>query len=153
MGFDFRKLILSSELRHKHEQLYFCFSKLGFNCSPMCWVRSMVSSHGGSKGFPSGASGKESTCQCRRPKRQRFNPWVGKTPWSGSLQCFLPGKFRRQRSLVGYSPWGHKESDVTEHLVGYASENLEKPRALEMEQKSSCMQTHTLHCVVFGFRE
>ena len=29
---------------------------------------------------------------------------------------FLPGKSRRQRSPVGYSPWGHKESDLTEQL-------------------------------------
>ena len=29
---------------------------------------------------------------------------------------FLPGKFHGQRSLVGYSPWGRKESDVTERL-------------------------------------
>ena len=27
---------------------------------------------------------------------------------------FLPGKFHGQRSLVGYSPWGYKESDTTE---------------------------------------
>ena len=29
---------------------------------------------------------------------------------------FLPGKFHGQRSLVGYSPWGHKESYTTERL-------------------------------------
>ena len=29
---------------------------------------------------------------------------------------FLPGKFHGWRSLVGYSPWGHKESDSTEQL-------------------------------------
>ena len=28
---------------------------------------------------------------------------------------FLPGKSHGQRSLVGYSPWGHKESDMTEN--------------------------------------
>ena len=28
----------------------------------------------------------------------------------------LPGEFHGQRSLVGYSPWGHKESDTTEWL-------------------------------------
>ena len=28
---------------------------------------------------------------------------------------FLPGKFYGQRSLMGYSPWGHKELDTTEH--------------------------------------
>ena len=27
----------------------------------------------------------------------------------------LPWKFHGQTSLVGYSPWGHKESDTTEH--------------------------------------
>ena len=26
----------------------------------------------------------------------------------------LPGKSRGQRTLVGYSPWGHKELDMTE---------------------------------------
>ena len=29
---------------------------------------------------------------------------------------FLPGESHGQRSLVGYSPWGHKESDMTERL-------------------------------------
>ena len=28
---------------------------------------------------------------------------------------FLPGGSHGQSSLVGYSPWDHKESDVTEH--------------------------------------
>ena len=31
----------------------------------------------------------------------------------------LPGEFHGQRSLVGYSPWGHKESDLTEKLTLY----------------------------------
>ena len=30
---------------------------------------------------------------------------------------FLPGEFHGQRSLVGYSPWGGKESDTTEQLT------------------------------------
>ena len=41
----------------------------------------------------------------------------GEIPWSGKWQptpVFLPGKFHRQGSLVGYSPWGCKESDKTE---------------------------------------
>ena len=29
---------------------------------------------------------------------------------------FLPGEFHGQKSLVGYSPQGHKESDMTEQL-------------------------------------
>ena len=39
---------------------------------------------GGVKGMtatPSGTSGKEPACQCRRGKRLEFNPWVGKMPW------------------------------------------------------------------------
>ena len=32
------------------------------------------------------------------------------------IPVFLPGKFHGQRSLVGPSPWGHKESDTTEQL-------------------------------------
>ena len=29
---------------------------------------------------------------------------------------FLPGKSQEQTSLAGYSPWDHKESDMTERL-------------------------------------
>ena len=70
-------------------------------------------------GSPGGASGKESTYQCRRHRRCRFNPWVRKIPWSRAWQptlVFLPGKFHGQRSLAGYSPWGPKELDMTEWL-------------------------------------
>ena len=37
---------------------------------------------------------------------------------------FLPGEFHGQRRLVGYSPWGHKESDTTDrhfHFFEYLS--------------------------------
>ena len=67
---------------------------------------------------PRWCSGKESACQSRRQKRHRFNTWVGKIPWRRKWQptpAFLPGKFHGQRSLAGYSPWGWKESDTTEH--------------------------------------
>ena len=33
---------------------------------------------------------------------------------SGEESVFLPGKFHGQMSQVGYSPWGCKESDITE---------------------------------------
>ena len=67
-------------------------------------------------GCPGDASDEESTCQRRRSKRLRFDPWVGKIPWRRAWQptpVFLPGEFHGQKSLVGYSPWGHKESDRT----------------------------------------
>ena len=68
-------------------------------------------------GFPGGASGKEPVCQCRRCKRPGFDPWVGKDPWRRAWQptpVFMPRGSHGQRSLVGYSPWGCKESDATE---------------------------------------
>ena len=52
-------------------------------------------------------------------RRCRFHPWIKKIPWSRKWQptpVFLSGKFHIQRSLVGYSPCGHKESDMTEQL-------------------------------------
>ena len=52
--------------------------------------------------------------QCWRHRRHGFDPWVGKISWKGECQptpVFLPGQPHGQRSLVGYSPWGHKESD------------------------------------------
>ena len=55
--------------------------------------------------------------QCRRPG---FHPWVGKIPWGRKWQptpVSLAGKFHGQRSLVGCSPWGLKESGMTERLT------------------------------------
>ena len=62
--------------------------------------------------------GKESIClHCRRHRRHRFDPWVGKIPWRSTWQpiwVFLPGETQGQRSLASYSPQGHRESDMTE---------------------------------------
>ena len=66
--------------------------------------------------LPRWLSGKELACQCRRCKRHRFNPWVGRIPWRKKLQpipVLLPGKSHGQRGLARYSPWGHEESDTT----------------------------------------
>ena len=64
--------------------------------------------HKRNTGLPWWLSGKESAYQCRR---HRFNPWVGKIPWRRKRQLtplFLPRKCHGQRSLAGYSPWGHE---------------------------------------------
>ena len=66
--------------------------------------------------FPGDSEGKSICLQCGR---HRFNPWFGNIPWRRKWQptpVFLLGKSHGQRSLVGYSPWGHKESDTTERL-------------------------------------
>ena len=47
----------------------------------------------------------------------RYDSRVRKIPWRMEWQptpVFLPGEFHGQRSLAGYSLWGHKESDMTE---------------------------------------
>ena len=52
--------------------------------------------------------------------RHGFDPWNGKFPWRRKRQptpVILPGKSHGQRSLVGYSPWGHKKLDMTEWLT------------------------------------
>ena len=46
-------------------------------------------------------------------------PGLGRSPWRRKCQptpAFLPGKSHGWRSLVGYSPWGRKESDTVEQL-------------------------------------
>ena len=76
-----------------------------------------------SYGFPSWLSGEESTCQCRRHKRCKFDPWVGKIPWNREWQLtpvFLPGRFHGQRSLAGCSPQSCRERDMTEHTHMHA---------------------------------
>ena len=64
-----------------------------------------------------GTSDKEPTYQCRRHKRQGFNPSVRKPPGEGHgnpLQYSCPENSHGEPSLAGYSPRGHKESDTTE---------------------------------------
>ena len=76
-------------------------------------------------------SDKESTCQCRRCRRLGFNPWVRKIPWRRVWQptpLFLPGESHKQRSLVGYSPWGHKKLDRTEQLSSHTKSNGSKSK-------------------------
>ena len=70
-------------------------------------------------GFPGGTYGKEPACQCRRQEALfrspgQEDPRARKIPRRRARQptpVFLPG--HGQRSLVGYSSWGHKESDMT----------------------------------------
>ena len=55
-------------------------------------------------GFTGRSVSKESAWQCRRCKRGRLYPWVGKTLWRRKWPHAL---------AVGYSLWGRKESDMT----------------------------------------
>ena len=83
--------------------------------------------------FPGGTSGKEPACQCRRHNRLRFDPWVGKIPWSRAWQpipVFLLGEFHGQRSVpwtkehgglqfTGLQKVGHNWSDLACTVDGH----------------------------------
>ena len=67
--------------------------------------------------------------QFRRHRRCGFYPWVRKILWRRKWQptpVFLLGESHRQGSLAGYSPWGRKESDMTEY--------------------PTCTSSHSRHC-------
>ena len=69
-------------------------------------------------GFHSGSDGNESACYAGALGLiPGSDSWVRKITWRREWQpipIFVPGVFLGQRSLAGYSPWDHKESDRTE---------------------------------------
>ena len=68
------------------------------------------------RGFPGGTVVKNPPATA---EDSGSNPGSGRSPWRRKQQptpVFLPGESHEQRSLVGYSPLGHKESDTTERL-------------------------------------
>ena len=73
-------------------------------------------------GFPWWLSGKASACNSGDTGNIKpdptFAPWVSKIFWRRKWQStpvFLLGKSHRQRGLMGYSLWGHKQLNMTEH--------------------------------------
>ena len=66
--------------------------------------------------FPLWLSWERIRVPCGKPG---FDPWVGKIPWRRkwhTTPVVLPGEFHGQWSLASYSPWDHKELDMTEQL-------------------------------------
>ena len=72
-------------------------------------------------GFPGGSDDKESDCNVGDLGLiPGFDPWVRKVPWRKEwlpTPVFLPAELHGQRRLAGCSPWGYKESDMTEQLT------------------------------------
>ena len=70
-------------------------------------------------GFPWWLSGKESASQCRKHKRQRFSPWVGRSPEEGNgdpLQYACPENSTDRRAWRATVRGVAKEPDTTERL-------------------------------------
>ena len=66
---------------------------------------------------------------------------MGKVPWRRAWQptpVFFPGESRGQRGLAGYSPWGYKESDVTEetvYILKRIPEKIKNLKNIKLERK------------------
>ena len=123
---DTSKYLQSQSTRHR--KLKLLFSKLGVYLSTFL-------------GFPGGASGKESACQCRRRKRHRFDLWVRKIPWRRKWQpipVFLPGKSHGQESdglqSIGLQGVGHSWARTRLHFYSVAKSGAGR---LEMKMKLS----------------
>ena len=73
-------------------------------------------------GFPGGSDDTESA---RDASDLGLIPGLGRSPGArhgNSLQSSYLENPHGQRSLVGYGPWGHKESDMTEQLSAHKAE-------------------------------
>ena len=136
-----------------HALLQGIFPTQGWNPCLLCLLHWQASSVP-----PRWYRGKESTDNAGDPGSI---PWVGKIfqrkEWQSTL-TFLPRKFHGQRSVAGYSPWGHKELDTTEQLTLSLSNMLvwkipltEKPGWLQsvglqrVRHIWACMQTY-IYC-------
>ena len=78
-------------------------------------------------------------------------PGLGKTPWSRArlpIPVFLPGESHGQRSLAGYSPWGHRELD-TDEATEQAHMHVKIITSLSLESLSS----PTSFLSISGFEE
>ena len=69
-------------------------------------------------GFPGGSVVKNLPANAGDARDMGSIPRLGRSPGrvnDNPFEYFLPGKFHGHSSLVGHSPWGHKESDTTEN--------------------------------------
>ena len=116
----------------------------------MCVACVFESKCGWGLGFLGGASGRESACP-QKTRRRGFDPWVGKIPWRRKWHLtpvLVPGESHGQRSLAGYSPWVHKESDTTQHTGAHSllttrpSECNEEKLEVETNSEFKCIRQH-----------
>ena len=85
----------------------------------------------GVQGFPNDSVGKDSACNAGDTGDASLIPGSGRSPGGGNGNpALLPEKYHGQRSLVGYSPWGCKQSNIT------------KPARACMRVRA-CAHTHT----------
>jgi len=97
--------------------------------------------------FPNG-SVERFHLQCRRLRRHRFNPWVGKIPWRKKWQStpvFLPGKSHGQWSLTVYSPKGGKYIAIEKYIANLPPGDFPNPRIKPVSTESPALQVESFH--------
>ena len=76
-------------------------------------------------------------------------PGLGRSPAQMKSQptaVYLPGKSHGQRSLVGYSPRGLKESDMTEHAQHVGTKQERTPLTTQMKEDKGSV--HFFICLI-----
>ena len=87
----------------------------------------------GMQGFPGGSDSKDSACNAGD---LGSTPWLGRCPGGGHgnpLQYSCLENTHGWRSLMGYSPWGCKEMDMTEWLS--RAQHIERETGKERQRK------------------
>ena len=97
--------------------------------------------------------------QCRRP---RFYPQLGKIPWRRKwlpTPVFLPGESHEQRSLTGYSAWGHrvglnlgtKQSQPTKGAKGNSLGKKQKKMTHKSKPKTTATCREPAYCILSAY--
>ena len=88
--------------------------------------------------------------QCMGLRRCRLGPWVQKIPWRRAWQptpVFLPGESHGQRSLTGYSPSRHKESDTVEVTESALTTMRGRSSTAKNKKKSIFKRIKYIQCI------
>ena len=102
------------------------------------------------EGFPGGSNGKESACNAGDASS---TPELGRSPGGGNSPVFLPRECHGQRNLAGYSPWHHKDSDMTEWLTLSLQFSRFRDFALVADRFSDRSGSRYGGCVVCWWKE
>ena len=107
----------------RKEEIVLATRTMGFCISCFVWVSEMRASGNNTYGYRENRASqmalavKDPPANAGDNNRRASDPWIGKIPWSRKWQptsVLLPGESHGWRSLAAYSPWGHKELDMTE---------------------------------------
>ena len=95
--------------------------------------------------FPGGTSGKEPTCQCRRPKRRSFDTWVGKIPWR---RAWNPLQYSCRENPMNRGAWRATVHRVTKSWTWWNQLSMcGQSWKIQLNQHSLLYRARQLRCV------